>query len=232
MSNTIKKEFSQDIEKELEDFNNNSPSEIGFSQAENRKIFGILDNREKIQRIDQQDYLFNWIISICNKFLIGVSLVFCMFMFEFKKDLIETENFFNLVYLVFLIIILCLALFWKKIFELHKFIFKVIEPSKLKKNKEKQTKEEKIEEQIEEKSAKATIKLIKIIFYTTAIAFFYLSINKIFIVREDIKEAQPIIIALITSTTSTVIGLPAIVAMAIFRSEKKKKKQKESDIFD
>jgi heme/copper-type cytochrome/quinol oxidase subunit 2 len=223
MSNTIKKEFSQDIEKELEDFNNNSPSEIGFSQAENRKIFGILDNREKKQRIDQQDYLFNWIISICNKFLIGVSLVFCMFMFEFKKDLIETENFFNLVYLVFLIIIWCLALFWKKIFELHKSIFEELEGySKLKKG----------EESIEEKAEKATIKLIKIIFYTTAIAFFYLSINKIFIVREDIKEAQPIIIALITSTTSTVIGLPAIVAMAIFRSEKKKKKQKESDIFD
>ena len=224
MSNTIKKEFSQDIEKELEDFNNNSPSEIGFSQAENRKIFGILDNREKKQRIDQHDYLFNWIISICNKFLIGVSLVFCMFMFEFKKDLIETENFFNLVYLVFLIIIWCLALFWKKIFELHKSIFKVIElSSKLEKNKEEQT---------EEKAAKATIKLIKIIFYTTAIAFFYLSINKIFIVRHDIKEVQSIIIALITSTTSTVIGLPAIVAMAIFRSEKKKKKEKDSDIFN
>ncbi len=224
MSNTTEKKFSQDIEIELKDFNNNSPSEIGFSQVENNEIFGILDNREKKQRIDQQDYLFNWIISICNKFLIGVSLVFCMFMFEFEKDLIETENFFNLFYFVFLIIILCLALFWKKIFELHKSIFTVIElSSKLKKNKE---------EQIEEKSAKATIKLIKIIFYTTAIAFFYLSINKIFIVREDIKEAQPIIIALITSTTSTVIGLPAIVAMAIFRSEKKKKKQKESDIFD
>ena len=224
MSNTIKKEFSQDIEKELEDFNNNSPSEIGFSQAENRKIFGILDNREKKQRIDQKDYLFNWIISICNKFLIVVSLVFCMFMFEFEKDLIETENFFNLVYLVFLIIIWCLALFWKKIFELHKSIFKVIElSSKLEKNKE---------EQIEEKAAKATIKLIKIIFYTTAIAFFYLSINKIFIVRHDIKEVQSIIIALITSTTSTVIGLPAIVAMAIFRSEKKKKKEKDSDIFN
>ena len=233
MSNTTEKKFSQDIEIELKDFNNNSPSEIGFSQVENNEIFGILDNREKKQRIDQQDYLFNWIISICNKFLIGVSLVFCMFMFEFKKDLIETENFFNLVYLVFLIIIWCLALFWKKIFELHKSIFKVIElSSKLKKNKEEQTKEGQIEGQIEEKAAKATIKLIKIIFYTTAIAFFYLSINKIFIVRHDIKEVQSIIIALITSTTSTVIGLPAIVAMAIFRSEKKKKKEKESDIFD
>ena len=224
MSNTIKKEFSQDIEKELEDFNNNSPSEIGFSQAENRKIFGILDNREKKQRIDQQDYLFNWIISICNKFLIGVSLVFCMFMFEFKKDLIETENFFNLVYLVFLIIILCLVFFLNFGKRLYKFFLRQLEIyPKLKKNKE---------EQIEEKAAKATIKLIKIIFYTTAIAFFYLSINKIFIVRHDIKEVQSIIIALITSTTSTVIGLPAIVAMAIFRSEKKKKKEKESDIFD
>ena len=223
MSNTTERKSSQ-REIELQDFNNNSPSEIVFSQVENNKILLSLDKDEKKQRIAQKEYLFDWIISICNKFLIGVSLVFCMFMFEFKNDLIETENFFNLVYLVFLIIILCLALFWKKIFELHKSIFKVIElSSKLKKSKE---------EQIEEKAAKATIKLIKIIFYTTAIAFFYLSINKIFIVRHDIKEVQSIIIALITSTTSTVIGLPAIVAMAIFRSEKKKKKQKEIDIFN
>lgn len=225
MSNTIKKEFSQDIEKELEDFNNNFSPKKEFSQDENKKNFDNLEYNEKNQRIIQKEYLFDWIISICNKFLIGVSLVFCMFMFEFKNDLIETENFFNLVYLVFLIIILCLALFWKKIFELHKSIFTVIElSSKLKKNKE--------EQKIEEKAAKATIKLIKIIFYTTAIAFFYLSINKIFIVRHDIKEVQSIIIALITSTTSTVIGLPAIVAMAIFRSEKKKKKEKDSDIFN
>ena len=147
-----------------------------------------------------------------------------MFMFEFKNDLIETENFFNLVYLVFLIIILCLVFFLNFGKRLYKFFLRQLEIyPKLKKNKE---------EQIEEKAAKATIKLIKIIFYTTAIAFFYLSINKIFIVRHDIKEVQSIIIALITSTTSTVIGLPAIVAMAIFRSEKKKKKEKESDIFD
>ena len=224
MSNTTEKKSSQK-EIELQDFNNNSPSEIEFSQDENKMYLENLEYHEKNQRITQKEYLFNWIISICNKFLIGVSLVFCMFMFEFKKDLIETENFFNLFYFVFLIIILCLALFWKKIFELHKSIFTVIElSSKLKKNKE--------ERKIEEKAAKATIKLIKIIFYTTAIAFFYLSINKIFIVRHDIKEVQSIIIALITSTTSTVIGLPAIVAMAIFRSEKKKKKEKESDIFD
>lgn len=224
MSNTIKKEFSQDIEKELEDFNNNFSPKKEFSQDENKKNFDNLEYNEKNQRIIQKEYLFDWIISICNKFLIGVSLVFCMFMFEFKNDLIETENFFNLVYLVFLIIILCLVFFLNFGKRLYKFFLRQLEIyPKLKKNKE---------EQIEEKAAKATIKLIKIIFYTTAIAFFYLSINKIFIVRHDIKEVQSIIIALITSTTSTVIGLPAIVAMAIFRSEKKKKKEKESDIFD
>jgi len=183
-----------------------------------------LNRRHSKVHLDQKIELFNWIIRICNKFLIGVSLVFCMFMFEFKNDLIETENFFNLVYLVFLIIILCLVFFLNFGKRLYKFFLRQLEIyPKLKKNKE---------EQIEEKAAKATIKLIKIIFYTTAIAFFYLSINKIFIVRHDIKEVQSIIIALITSTTSTVIGLPAIVAMAIFRSEKKKKKEKESDIFD
>ena len=224
MSNTIKKEFSQDIEKELEDFNNNFSTKKEFSQDENKKNFDNLEYNEKNQRIIQKEYLFDWIISICNKFLIGVSLVFCMFMFEFKNDLIETENFFNLVYLVFLIIILCLVFFLNFGKRLYKFFLRQLEIyPKLKKNKE---------EQIEEKAAKATIKLIKIIFYTTAIAFFYLSINKIFIVRHDIKEVQSIIIALITSTTSTVIGLPAIVAMAIFRSEKKKKKEKDSDIFN
>jgi hypothetical protein len=224
MSNTIKKEFSQDIEKELEDFNNNFSPKKEFSQDENKKNFDNLEYNEKNQRIIQKEYLFDWIISICNKFLIGVSLVFCMFMFEFKNDLIETENFFNLVYLVFLIIILCLVFFLNFGKRLYKFFLRQLEIyPKLKKNKE---------EQIEEKAAKATIKLIKIIFYTTAIAFFYLSINKIFIVRHDIKEVQSIIIALITSTTSTVIGLPAIVAMAIFRSEKKKKKDRNRVYFD
>jgi len=231
MSNIIKKEFSQDIEKELEDFNNNFSPKKEFSQDENKKNFYNLEYDEKNQRITQKEKLFDWIISICNKFLIGVSLVFCMFMFEIKKDFMESENFifFNLGILGFLIIILVIYLYFSKhIFELYKSIFEELEAySKSKKNEEKSK-----EEIIEEKSAKATIKLIKIIFYTTVIAFFYFSINKIFSVREDVKEVQSIIIALITSTTSTVIGLPAIVAMSIFRSKKKKKKEKESDIFD
>lgn len=185
-----------------------------------------LNRRHSKVHLDQKIELFNWIIRICNKFLIGVSLVFCMFMFEIKKDFMESENFifFNLGILGFLIIVSVLYLYFRKhIFELYKSIFEELEGySKLKKG----------EESIEEKAEKATIKLIKIIFYTTAIAFFYLSINKIFIVRHDIKEVQSIIIALITSTTSTVIGLPAIVAMAIFRDEKKKKKEEESGIFN
>ena len=123
MSNNIKKEFSQDIEKELEDFNNNFSPKKEFSQDENKKNFDNLEYNEKNQRIIQKEYLFDWIISICNKFLIGVSLVFCMFMFEFKNDLIETENFFNLVYLVFLIIILCLVFFLNFGKRLYKFFF-------------------------------------------------------------------------------------------------------------
>jgi len=230
MSNTTEKKSSQ-REIELQDFNSIFFSEKKFSEDENKKNLANLECVEKEQRITQKEKLFNWIISIYNKFLIGVYLIFCMFMFEIKKDFIESENFifFNLGILGFLIIILVIYLYFSKhIFELYKSIFEELEAySKSKKNEEKSK-----EEIIEEKSAKATIKLIKIIFYTTAIAFFYFSINKIFSVREDVKEVQSIIIALITSTTSTVIGLPAIVAMAIFRDEKKKKKEKESDIFD
>lgn len=230
MSNTTEKKSSQ-REIELQDFNSIFFSEKKFSEDENKKNLANLECVEKEQRITQKEKLFDWIISICNKFLIGVSLVFCMFMFEIKEDFMKSDKFFNLLYCIFLIIILCLVFLLNFGKRLYKFLFEALfffeaaPSSKSKKN----NKEEKA---VEEKAAKETIKLIKIIFYTTAIAFFYLSINKIFIVREDIKEVQSIIIALITSTTSTVIGLPAIVAMAIFRDEKKKKKEKESDIFD
>jgi hypothetical protein len=223
MSNIIKKEFSQDIEKELEDFNNNFSPKKEFSQDENKKNFDHLEYDEKNQRITQKEQLFDWIINICNKFLIGVSLVFCMFMFEIKEDFMVSDKFFNLLFIIFIITILCSALLLNFGKGLYKFFFEVELFFKLKKSKE---------EKIEEKVAKATMRLIEIVFYTTAITFFYFSINKIFIVREDVKEVQSIIIALITSTTSTVIGLPAIVAMAIFRSEKDKKKENESKIFD
>jgi hypothetical protein len=207
----------------LLDFNDNLSFEKKFSKDENEKNFDDLEYNEKNQRITQKEQLFDWIINICNKFLIGVSLVFCMFMFEIKEDFMESDKFFNLLFIIFIITILCSALLLNFGKGLYKFFFEVELFFKLKKSKE---------EKIEEKVAKATMRLIEIVFYTTAITFFYFSINKIFIVREDVKEVQSIIIALITSTTSTVIGLPAIVAMAIFRSEKDKKKENESKIFD
>ena len=55
MSNTIKKEFSQDIEKELEDFNNNFSPKKEFSQDENKKNFDNLEYNEKNQRIIQKE---------------------------------------------------------------------------------------------------------------------------------------------------------------------------------
>jgi hypothetical protein len=109
MSNIIKKEFSQDIEKELLDFNSNFSPKKEFSEDENKKNFYNLEYDEKNQRITQKEKLFDWIISICNKFLIGVSLVFCMFMFEIKEDFMKSDKFFNLLYCIFLIIILCLV---------------------------------------------------------------------------------------------------------------------------
>jgi hypothetical protein len=229
----LEKNF-QNPYKNNQDFKSNFQKKINYSpEITTIKSYYYKNFNQELAEadLDHKKRLFDWIISICNKFLIGVSLVFCMFMFEIKKDFMESENFifFNLGILGFLTIISVLYLYFRKhIFELYKSIFEELEAySKSKKDEEKSK-----EGIIEEKSAKATIKLIKIIFYTTAIAFFYFSINKIFSVREDVKEVQSIIIALITSTTSTVIGLPAIVAMSIFRSKKKKKKEKESDIFD
>ena len=117
MSNT-----KEEIElKELKDFNDNSPSEKVFSQVENSYIYNSLDNSEKKQRINQKNILFDWIISICNKFLIGVSLVFCMFMFEIKKDFMEENFIFSILCILgFFIIILY---FRKCIFKLYKSIF-------------------------------------------------------------------------------------------------------------
>ena len=37
-----------------------------------------LNRRHSKVHLDQKIELFDWIISICNKFLIGVSLVFCI----------------------------------------------------------------------------------------------------------------------------------------------------------
>jgi len=202
MSNTIKKEFSQDIEKELEDFNNNFSPKKEFSQDENKKNFDNLEYNEKNQRIIQKEYLFDWIISICNKFLIGVSLVFCMFMFEIKNSFLEFST--PTIFLTLIIFI-----FYKILSRFYPNLPKKIQIFKPSENE---------------------IKYFKAIIFLFSIITLY----KIIDIRnlKEIIYLPTIIITLITSTTATIIGLPAIVAMSIFRSKKKKKKEKESDIFD
>jgi hypothetical protein len=202
MSNIIKKEFSQDIEKELEDFNNNFSPKKEFSQDENKKNFDNLEYDEKNQRIIQKEYLFDWIISICNKFLIGVSLVFCMFMFEIKNSFLELST-------LIMFLTLIIFIFYKIALHFFPNLPKKIQIFKPSENE---------------------IKYFKAIIFLFSIIILY----KIIDIRnlKDIIYLPTIIITLITSTTATIIGLPAIVAMAIFRSEKKKKKERENEIFD
>lgn len=202
MSNIIKKEFSQDIEKELLDFNSNFSPKKEFSEDENKKNFYNLEYDEKNQRITQKEKLFDWIISICNKFLIGVSLVFCMFMFEIKNSFLELST-------LIMFLTLIIFIFYKIALHFFPNLPKKIQIFKPSENE---------------------IKYFKAIIFLFSIIILY----KIIDIRnlKDIIYLPTIIITLITSTTATIIGLPAIVAMAIFRSEKKKKKERENEIFD
>jgi hypothetical protein len=80
------------------------------------------------------------------------------------------------------------------------------------------------------KPSENEIKYFKAIIFLFSIIILY----KIIDIRnlKEIIYLPTIIITLITSTTATIIGLPAIVAMAIFRDEKKRKKERENEIFD
>jgi ABC-type phosphate transport system permease subunit len=201
MSNTTEKKPSQ-REIELLDFNSNFSFEKEFSEDENKKNFDNLEYDEKNQRIIQKEYLFDWIISICNKFLIGVSLVFCMFMFEIKNSFLELNT-------LIMFLTLIIFIFYKIALHFFPNLPKKIQIFKPSENE---------------------IKYFKAIIFLFSIIILY----KIIDIRnlKDIIYLPTIIITLITSTTATIIGLPAIVAMAIFRSEKKKKKERENEIFD
>jgi hypothetical protein len=201
MSNTTEKKPSQ-REIELLDFNSNFSFEKEFSEDENKKNFDNLEYDEKNQRIIQKEYLFDWIISICNKFLIGVSLVFCMFMFEIKNSFLELST-------LIMFLTLIIFIFYKIALHFFPNLPKKIQIFKPSENE---------------------IKYFKAIIFLFSIIILY----KIIDIRnlKDIIYLPTIIITLITSTTATIIGLPAIVAMAIFRSEKKKKKERENEIFD
>lgn len=201
MSNTTEKKSSQ-REMQLQDFNSNFFLEKEFSQDENKKNLAKLENDEKKQHITQKEKLFDWIISICNKFLIGVSLVFCMFMFEIKNSVLKFSA--PTIFLTLIIFIL-----YKILLRFYPNLPKKIQIFK---------------------PSEDEINILKPIIFLFSIITLY----KIIDIRnlKEIIYLPTIIITLITSTTATIIGLPAIVAMSIFRSKKKKKQEEDNKIFD
>ncbi|MBM3590991.1 MAG: hypothetical protein FJX30_06470 [Alphaproteobacteria bacterium] len=75
-------------------------------------------------------------------------------------------------------------------------------------------------DKIKKDSAYINYKILKITLVSSIVFLIYLFLNKIVILRSDIGNNSSIIIALITSTTGTIIALPSLVARAIFDNKK------------
>lgn len=160
------------------------------------RLKSLLDQHSAL-KLKQKEKLLQWIIETCNKFLIGVSLILCLVLFEIKSSF---EDFGYLaMFLVFFIFI-----FYKILLHflpnLYRKIYAIFELSD------------------------REMRYFKIIIFLFAIIMVY----KIVDIRnlEKMSYLPTIIITLLTSTTATLIGLPAIVANAIFKDERKKKRQK------
>lgn len=171
------------------------PKEI-FETITRKRLKSLLDQHSAL-KLKQKEKLLQWIIETCNKFLIGVSLILCLVLFEIKSSF---EDFGYLaMFLVFFIFI-----FYKILLHflpnLYRKIYAIFELSD------------------------REMRYSKIIIFLFAIIMFY----KIVDIRnlEKMPYLPTIIITLLTSTTATLIGLPAIVANAIFKDERKKKRQK------
>ena len=165
--------------------------------SENSESIKSLLEQHSALKLKQKEKLLRWIIETCNKFLIGVSLILCLVLFEIKSSF---EDFGYLVmFLVFFIFIIYKILFHFQP-NLYRKIYPIFELSEREK------------------------RYFKIIIFLFAIILVY----KIVDIRnlEKMPYLPTIIITLLTSTTATLIGLPAIVANAIFKDERKKKRQK------
>lgn len=165
--------------------------------SENSESIKSLLEQHSALKLKQKEKLLQWIIETCNKFLIGVSLILCLVLFEIKSSF---EDFGYLaMFLVFFIFI-----FYKILLHLlpnlYRKIYAIFELSD------------------------REMRYFKIIIFLFAIIMVY----KIVDIRnlEKMSYLPTIIITLLTSTTATLIGLPAIVANAIFKDERKKKRQK------
>jgi ABC-type phosphate transport system permease subunit len=191
----------KDLEKNFQNpYKNGQDLKLSFQNkkdnysAEIDKLKEDLNNKHSETDLEHKKRLFDWIINICNKFLIGVSLVFCMFMFEIKNSFLEFST--PTIFLTLIIFI-----FYKILSHFYPNLPKKIQIFK---------------------PSEDEINILKPIIFLFSIITLY----KIIDIRnlKEIIYLPTIIITLITSTTATIIGLPAIVAMSIFRSKKKKKK--------
>ena len=160
------------------------------------RLKSLLDQHSAL-KLKQKEKLLQWIIETCNKFLIGVSLILCLVLFEIKSSF-EDFGYLTMFLVFFIFIIYKILLHFRP--NLYRKIYPIFEFSEREK------------------------RYFKIIIFLFAIVL----VCKIVDIRnlEKMPYLPTIIITLLTSTTATLIGLPAIVANAIFKDERKKKRQK------
>ncbi|NBX52118.1 MAG: hypothetical protein EBT63_00490 [Proteobacteria bacterium] len=210
------------------DINSNAPdqSEERIEQIKNNKLYVVesnvskqfdIDKDAEIHKIsvekayqlhDHKARMFNWIINMSSYYLIIVLIIFSLSMFEIRKDLDEYW---------FYIILSSLFLFPPLIQKIAETIFDFKRAKKLSNIDSK-----KFEETAEEVFDKKTLNKIFIALFSGCFVFAtYLLLSKIINIRDSATAPDSaIIIALITSTTGTIIALPAVVAKIIFDEKK------------
>lgn len=210
------------------DINSNAPdqSEERIEQIKNNKLYVVesnvskqfdIDKDAEIHKIsvekayqlhDHKARMFNWIINMSSYYLIIVLIIFSLSMFEIRKDLDEYW---------FYIILSSLFLFPPLIQKIAETIFDFKRAKKLSNIDSK-----KFEETAEEVFDKKTFNKIFIALFSGCFVFAtYLLLSKIINIRDSATAPDSaIIIALITSTTGTIIALPAVVAKIIFDEKK------------
>jgi len=149
---------------------------------------------------DHKERMFDWTVGMSSYYLIIVLLIFSLFMFEVKIE----DSFWWIVLSFFIIIIFTPFLYLKYKTQIDGAMKKIV-PDK---------------DKIKKDSAYINYKILKITLVSSIVFLIYLFLNKIVILRSDIGNNSSIIIALITSTTGTIIALPSLVARAIFDNKK------------
>lgn len=176
----------------------NTSPEINISEAVmNAQRFG--------QNYDFKDRMFNWIISMSSFYLVIVLIIFFLTVFKIKQEFLEGIN---LYILISILIIPSLFAY---------FILQIIQKSDKLVNNSKSDSEKRKTNDNKLKSQQIIVKII----LGCLVGFIYLMLSKIIDMRPAQEINSSIIIALITSTTGTVIALPALVAKIIFDDKNK-----------